>query len=351
MRGHRYRTLFGYEYFDDLSAHPNRVVREDGYASSAAGAYQIIRATWRWLVSRYGFADFQPETQDAAAVALLIHRDALEGVRAGRLEEATRKAAREWASLPFSPYGQPMRTMDFVRRVFKLPGGREEGVPAPIEQRTFPPAPAPAPVDPRPSDAFAGLDKPPTPIATLPPASKPMSPFVIPALDALARLVPTIADLFKGEAPSKVAERNVDVVKAIADKVIPIVVQATGAPNVQAAVEAAQADPKVASDIDAAARREYFELQRVSVREAREFAVAYAQAKDVRTVVGRFTFLEFLTLVIVAVSATLTGWLIHERLLVGELLGAVVTLVLVAGFVDVRRFWLGLPAADPPKDK
>lgn len=177
-----------------------------------------------------------------------------------------------------------------------------------------------------------------------------MSPFIIPALDMLVRAVPTIADLFKGETPSKVAERNIEAVKVIADKVIPIVLQASGQTNVQAAAEAAVADPKVAADMDAAARREYFELQRVSVKEARDFAVQYAQTKDVRTVVGRFTFLEFFTLFIVAMAAVFLGWLLHLGLLEGALLGSVVTLVVIAGFVEPRKFWLGLPAGEPPED-
>lgn len=210
----------------------------------------------------------------------------------------------------------------------------ETSLGAPIEARTVPPTsgvrPEPAP-QPKPEPT--------------------MGPFVIPALSALAQLIPTVAELFKGEPPSKVADRNVEAFKAIADKVLPIVLAATGAPNAQAAVEAVQADPSLATQADDALRREYYELQRVSVKEARDFAVSYAQIRDVRTVVGRFTFLEFLTLVIVGISALLTGWLIHLGLLAGELLGAVVTLVLVAGFVDVRKFWLGLPASDPPQDQ
>lgn len=179
---------------------------------------------------------------------------------------------------------------------------------------------------------------------------KPMSPFIIPALDMLVRAVPTIADLFKGEAPSKVAERNIDAVKVIADKVIPIVLEASGQTNVQAAAEAAVADPKVAADMDAAARREYFELQRVSVKEARDFAMQYAQTKDVRTVVGRFTFLEVLSLTLLLISSAFGSALLYLDLLKGELLGAIVMLVVVAGFSDIRRFWLGLPASEPPKD-
>lgn len=195
--------------------------------------------------------------------------------------------------------------------------------PAPIEARTAPPAP-------QPKAANAAAPEP------------AMSPFVIPALDLLARSVPTIAELFRGEAPSKVAERNIDAVKTIADKVLPIVLEAAGAPNLQAAAEAAATDPKVAAEIDAAARREYFELQRVSIREARDFAVSYAQMQNVRTVVGRFTFPEFLSLVFIALASLGVGYLMVSRQLGGELLGGVVTLMLIGGWTEIRKFWFGL---------
>lgn len=316
-----YQTIFGYRFFTSFADHPRqRIPFGSGY-TTAAGAFQFIEGTWDDMAAKYSLPDFSPASQDAAAVGLLIRRGALDAIRVGDLDRALDLTNEEWASLPGSPYGQPTRTMAQVREQWQ----RALAGAAPVEQRTAPPA-APRKESPQ---------------------MAPLSPFVIPALDALARLVPTIADLFKGEQPSKVAERNADAVKAIADKVIPIVIAAAGAPNVQAAVEAAEADPKVASDMDAAARREYHELTRVSLQEAREFGLAYSQMKDVRTVVGQFTFIEFLSLVLLAMSAGFGIALLYLGLLKGELLGAIVMLVVVAGFVEVRKYWLGLPAPEP----
>lgn len=335
-----YRMHFGGSLFDSFADHPRRVIHASGYSSSAAGAYQFLGRTWLALDDRYQFPSFEPQWQDAAAVALIAGRGALEDVRAGRLDAAVAKCALEWASLPGSPYGQPTRTLEFVRKVFAMHGGREPGTAAPIEARTAPPQPVPppSPVQPVAEPAAARLER-------------LVSPFVLPALDILARVVPTIADLFKGETPSRAAERNVDAVKVIADKVIPMVITAAGAPNIQAAAESAQADPAVARQIDDAARREYHELSRVSLKEAREFGLAYSQIKDVRTVVGRFTFIEFLSLVLLAMSTAFGIALLRLDLLKGELLGAIVMLVVVAGFVEVRKYWLGLPAPELPKDE
>ena len=183
------------------------------------------------------------------------------------------------------------------------------------------------------------------------PQEAPVSPFIIPALDILARAVPTIADLFKGEAPSRVAERNIDAVKRIAETVLPAVVEAAGAENEQAAAQAVEADPAVALKVEEEMRRRFHDLSRVALREDREFAMQYAQMKDVRTIVWNLTFLELFTLLLVVLSACLIGLLLWLGMLTGELLGAVVTMVVVASVVDTRKFWLGLPAADPPKDR
>jgi len=43
-------------------------------------------------------------------------------VKAGRFDAAVAKCAKEWASLPGSPYGQPVKTLDQARaRATKLP--------------------------------------------------------------------------------------------------------------------------------------------------------------------------------------------------------------------------------------
>ena len=65
-----YGRCFGGSMFADFSDHPRRVITAGRYTSTAAGVYQFLSRTWDGLVGEYGFADFSPQSQDEAAVAL-----------------------------------------------------------------------------------------------------------------------------------------------------------------------------------------------------------------------------------------------------------------------------------------
>jgi lysozyme len=118
-----YRTMFGGETFDSFADHPRQLVTRGSLTSSAAGAYQFLARTWDALVKQYGFADFSPKNQDLGCVALIKGRGALDDVIAGRFEDAIHKCAKEWASLPGSPYGQPVVTMAQARKQYEGAGG------------------------------------------------------------------------------------------------------------------------------------------------------------------------------------------------------------------------------------
>jgi muramidase (phage lysozyme) len=124
---HGYRTMFGGGLFDSYADHPRKVItRKLGgkpISSSAAGAYQFLRRTWDALVEQYGFADFSPVNQDLGCVALIAGRKALDDVIAGRFESAVKKCAKEWASLPGSPYGQPVVTIAEAKAQYEAAGG------------------------------------------------------------------------------------------------------------------------------------------------------------------------------------------------------------------------------------
>lgn len=120
-----YRRLFGGGTFDGFADHPRIVVSKSGYKSSAAGAYQILASTWDETKKLMGLKDFSPASQDWAAVGRIAARGALADVKAGRFETAIKKLAREWASLPFSPYGQPVISMDRARTIYVAAGGFE----------------------------------------------------------------------------------------------------------------------------------------------------------------------------------------------------------------------------------
>lgn len=110
-----YRMLYGGELIADLSDHPRkRITKKLGgksITSTAAGAYQFLSRTWDECKKALEITDFSPRSQDIAAVYLINRRGALDDVIDGRLDAAVRKCAREWASLPGSPYGQPTKTM------------------------------------------------------------------------------------------------------------------------------------------------------------------------------------------------------------------------------------------------
>lgn len=124
-----FRTLYGGGTFDAPPwRHPRRAVTAGRWTSTAAGAFQILAGTEDDLVRLYGFDpdDFGPREQEARAVALIHRRGALEDVLAGRFEAAIAKCAREWASLPGSPYGQPTITLARALRVYAQWGGALE---------------------------------------------------------------------------------------------------------------------------------------------------------------------------------------------------------------------------------
>lgn len=118
-----YRTLFGGGLFDSFADHPRITVKRSGYTSTAAGAYQFTVTTWDETRRIMGLPDFSPRSQDLGALGRIAARGALEDAKAGRFESAIAKIAREWASMPGSPYGQPVITMDRARSVYAMAGG------------------------------------------------------------------------------------------------------------------------------------------------------------------------------------------------------------------------------------
>jgi muramidase (phage lysozyme) len=125
-----YRALFGWrpgngKVFDSFADHPRKRIPYGDTYTTAAGAYQMLASTYDDAKAHTGVTDFSPESQDRCAVYLIQRRGALDDVNAGRLRAAISKTNREWASLPGSPYGQPVRTLDFCERTFATHGGSQ----------------------------------------------------------------------------------------------------------------------------------------------------------------------------------------------------------------------------------
>lgn len=122
-----YRRMFGGALFDGFDDHPRRAItktsRGQTLTSTAAGAYQFLSRTWDECRAALDLPDFSPASQDRAALYLIRRRGALSNVLAGEFEEAVRKCAKEWASLPGSTYGQPTTTIDQARAIYEAAGG------------------------------------------------------------------------------------------------------------------------------------------------------------------------------------------------------------------------------------
>jgi muramidase (phage lysozyme) len=110
-----YNTGFAFHCFRSCDQHPNTVWKAGGYSSSAAGRYQFLSATWRGL----GLGSLSPQHQDLGAVKLIARRGVdlptKRALTATEFANAMKKMSYEWASLPYSPYGQPRKSLAQAR--------------------------------------------------------------------------------------------------------------------------------------------------------------------------------------------------------------------------------------------
>jgi muramidase (phage lysozyme) len=118
-----YRRIFGGQLFQSFAKHPNILVVTAKYRSTAAGAYQFLKSTWDETARVMNLLDFSQASQDIGAVGRIAGRGALDDIKAGRFDAALRKCAYEWASLPYSPYGQPVISMALAQATYKNAGG------------------------------------------------------------------------------------------------------------------------------------------------------------------------------------------------------------------------------------
>lgn len=112
--------------FSDYSTHPG--AGSDG-KTTAAGMYQINRATWKEMGDKMGLSDFSPGTQDLLAVEILRTINVIDRIVAGDIDTALKAASRRWAALPQGPkeggrYNQPYMAYDEFAAAYKRLGGR-----------------------------------------------------------------------------------------------------------------------------------------------------------------------------------------------------------------------------------
>jgi len=126
-----YNTHFGGSQTNDLSKHPDKVIRSGGYASAAFGRYQFMPGTW----ASVGGGAMTPDRQDAGAVRLIIKRLNQAGItvrneneleillqKEGLSPRITSALSPEWASFPTASggsfYGQPVKKYEGLKKVY-----------------------------------------------------------------------------------------------------------------------------------------------------------------------------------------------------------------------------------------
>lgn len=126
-----YYTKFGGGKISDLSRHPNLTWGRTGDGpTSATGRYQFLTKTWNEQAKLLGLNDFGPESQDLAAVSLIMRRGAVDDILNGDIDNANRKLSKEWASLPYnkSPH-QHQKTTEQVLQKWEQLGGKDYSSP------------------------------------------------------------------------------------------------------------------------------------------------------------------------------------------------------------------------------
>lgn len=91
--------------------------------STAAGAYQINRPTWREAKAACHLSDFTPASQDIAALWLIDQCHALAMVDRGDFANAVRACSAKWASLPGGNSRQPEVSLAALTFAYKNAGG------------------------------------------------------------------------------------------------------------------------------------------------------------------------------------------------------------------------------------
>lgn len=172
------------------------------------------------------------------------------------------------------------------------------------------------------------------------------APFLMAAVPALISALPEFAKIF---AKPDVAERNVEA----AVKASEIIMQATGAPNVQAAVEKIEADPEIAQAANEALRMNRAELmdtlERLHKLDEDSIQAARAFYREEKPIFGGWMFVHILSLLLILMGGAVAVGVVFTSDDIGERTMALQTLLLV-GFASVVAFWLGSSRSSQLKD-
>ncbi len=120
-----YNVIVGGTLFDDYSDHPRQLIElRPGLKSTAAGRYQLLARYFDAYKKTLRLPDFSPESQDLIAIQQIIECRALPMIEGGLFDEAVKRCAHIWASLPGAGYGQHENSMANLRLSYTNAGGR-----------------------------------------------------------------------------------------------------------------------------------------------------------------------------------------------------------------------------------
>jgi len=173
-----------------------------------------------------------------------------------------------------------------------------------------------------------------------------MAPFLAVAIPALISALPEFARIFN---KPDVAERNVEAVVKASE----IVMQATGATNVQEAVEKVQASPEIAETANEALRMNRAELmdtlERAWDKDEASIAAARQFSREDRPIIGNWLFVHILSILLVTIGGGAAIGVLFTSADPTERAMALQALLLV-GFASVVAFWLGSSRSSQVKD-
>lgn len=124
-----YRVVYGFTHtIVDMSDHPALTgewlgVKTKYGHTSAAGAYQIERATWVGCKTQLRLLDFTAASQDDAAILLIKEKGGLALLSQGRFADAVVACRKVWASLPGGNSGQPEVALANLTNFYAGAGG------------------------------------------------------------------------------------------------------------------------------------------------------------------------------------------------------------------------------------